>query len=105
MPKRAALFYDYPINDGEVFGQGRTQTIEKLTDLYTEVINANNFDEQASNLADVEVIFATWGMPRLTAEQLGKMPKLEAVFYAAGNVRAFAQPIVDTASCLSVLGT
>ena len=23
------------------------------------------------------------------------MPKLEAVFYAAGNVRAFAQPIVD----------
>ena len=95
MPKRAALFYDYPINDGEVFGQGRRQTIEKLTDLYPEVINAKNFDEQASNLADVEVIFATWGMPRLTVEQLGKMPKLEAVFYAAGNVRAFAQPIVD----------
>ncbi|MCH8832243.1 MAG: hydroxyacid dehydrogenase [Chloroflexi bacterium] len=95
MPKRAALFYDYPVNDGEVFGQGRRQTIEKLTDLYPEVINAKNFDEQASNLADVEVIFATWGMPRLTAEQLGKMPKLEAVFYAAGNVRAFAQSIVD----------
>jgi len=95
MPKRAALFYDYPIKDGEVFGQGRRQTIEKLTDLYPEVINAKNFDEQVSNLAGVEVIFATWGMPRLTAEQLGKMPKLEAVFYAAGNVRAFAQPIVD----------
>ena len=95
MPKRAALFYDYPIKDGEVFGQGRRQTIEKLTDLYPEVINAKNFDEQVSSLADVEVIFATWGMPRLTAEQLGKMPKLEAVFYAAGNVRAFAQPIVD----------
>ncbi len=95
MPKRAALFYDYPIKDGEVFGQGRRQTIEKLTDLYPEVINAKNFDEQVSSLADVEVIFATWGMPRLTAEQLGKMPKLEAVFYAAGNVRGFAQPIVD----------
>ena len=95
MPKRAALFYDYPIKDGEVFGQGRRQTIEKLTDLYPEVINAKNFDEQVSNLADVEVIFATWGMPHLSDEQLGKMPKLEAVFYAAGNVRAFAQPIVD----------
>ena len=95
MLKRAALFYDYPINDGEVFGQGRRQTIEKLTDLYPEVINAKNFDEQASNLADVEVIFATWGMPCLSDDQLGKMPKLEAVFYAAGNVRAFAQPIVD----------
>jgi phosphoglycerate dehydrogenase-like enzyme len=95
MPKKAALFYDYPIKDGEVFGQGRRQTIEKLTDLYPVVVNGKNFDEHASNLGDVEVIFATWGMPRLSDEQLGKMPKLEAVFYAAGNVRAFAQPIVD----------
>ena len=95
MPKKAALFYDYPIKDGEVFGQGRRQTIENLTDLYPEVVNAKNFDEHASNLGDIEVIFGTWGMPRLSDEQLGKMPKLEAVFYAAGNVRAFAQPIVD----------
>ena len=58
-------------------------------------INAKNFDEHAPNLGDIEVIFGTWGMPRLSDEQLGKMPKLEAVFYAAGNVRAFAQPIVD----------
>ena len=95
MPKKAALFYDYPIKDGEVFGQGRRQTIENLTDLYPEVVNAKNFDEHASNLGDVEVIFGTWGMPWLSDEQLGAMPKLEAVFYAAGNVRAFAQPIVD----------
>ena len=95
MPKKAALFYEYPIKDGEVFGQGRRQTIENLTDLYPEVVNAKNFDEHASNLGDIEVIFGTWGMPRLSDEQLGKMPKLEAVFYAAGNVRAFAQPIVD----------
>ena len=95
MPKRAALFYDYPIKDGEVFGQGRRQAIEKLTDLYPEVINAKNFDEQASNLAGVEVVFATWGMPHLSDEQLGNMRTLEAVFYAARNVRAFAQPIVD----------
>ena len=95
MPKRAALFYDYPLKDGEVFGQGRRQTIEKLTDLYPEVINGKNFDDHAPSLAAVEVIFGTWGMPRLTDEQIRRMPKLEAVFYAAGNVRAFAQPIVD----------
>ena len=95
MPKRAALFYDYPIEDGEVFGQGRRQTIEGLTDLYPEVIDSDNFDEHAHGLGDVEVIFATWGMPRLTAEQLAKMPGLKAVFYAAGNVKAFAQPLID----------
>ena len=95
MPKRAALFYDYTIKDGEVYGQGRRQTIEKLTDLYPEVINSKNFDEHASRLVNVEVIFATWGMPCLTEEQLAKMPQLKAVFYAAGNVKAFAQPVVD----------
>ena len=36
MPKKAALFYEYPIKDGEVFGQGRRQTIENPTDLYPE---------------------------------------------------------------------
>ena len=95
MPKRAALFYDYPINDGEVFDRSRRQAIEKLTDLYPDVVNSRNFDEHATNLGDVEVIFATWGMLCLTEEQLAKMPRLAAVFYAAGNVKAFAQPLVD----------
>ena len=95
MPRRAALFYDYPSKDGEVYGQGRRQTIEDLTDLYPEVINTKNFDEHAPMLGDVEVIFATWGMPCLTEEQLAKLPDLKAVFYAAGNVKAFAQPLVD----------
>ena len=95
MPKRAALFYEYPIKDGEVYGQGRRQTIEKVTDLYPEVVNLKNFDDHALNLRDVEIIFATWGMPRLSDEQLAKMPKLKAVFYAAGNVKAFAQPLID----------
>ena len=59
------------------------------------MINARNFDEHAENLRDVEVIFATWGMPNLSDEQLAKMPSLKAVFYAAGNVKAFAQQLVD----------
>ena len=59
MPKRAALFYDYPIKDGEVFGQGRRQTIEKLTDLYPEVINAKNFSEHALKLGDGYEIHGT----------------------------------------------
>ncbi len=92
---RAALFYSYPSENGDVFGQGRRQRLEELTDLYPEVVNGDNFDRHADNLRDVEVIFATWGMPSLSAEQLAGMPALRAVFYAAGNVRAFAQPLVD----------
>ncbi len=93
--KKAALFYDYPLTDGEVFGQGRYQRVAALTDLYPQVVNARNFDEHAVKLGEVEVIFATWGMPRFTEAHFARLPKLKAVFYAAGNVKAFAQPLVD----------
>ena len=63
MIRKAALFYDHPANDGEVFGQGRRERIAALTDLYPSVINARNFWEHAAGLKDLEVIFATWGMP------------------------------------------
>ena len=93
--KKAALFYDYPLEDGAVFGSGRRERLAELSDLHPHVINAGNFDVHAPELADLEVIFASWGMPNLTDEQLGRLPKLAAVFYAAGNVKAFAQQLVD----------
>ena len=95
MPKQAALFYSYPAAHGDVYGQGRRQKLAELTDLYPEVVSAQNFDEHADRLRDVVVIFATWGMPSLSETQLSKMPALKAVFYAAGNVKAFAQPLID----------
>ena len=95
MPKHAALFYDYPPRDGDVYGQGRRTQLEKLTNLYPHVVNGKNFDDHAENLREVEVIFATWGMPNLSDEQLARIPNLQAVFYAAGNVKAFAQQLVD----------
>ena len=95
MPKQAALFYDYPPGDGDVYGQGRRERIEELVNLYPHVVNAKNFDQHAGNLQDAEVIFATWGMPNLSDDQLAQMPNLKAVFYAAGNVKAFAQQLID----------
>ena len=95
MPVRAAIFHDYPPEDGDVFGSGRLERIAEFTDLYPDVVNADNFDEHAAALADVEVIFATWGMPRFTDNHFSAMPKLKAVFYAAGSVKAFAAPLLE----------
>ena len=96
MPKtKAALFYDYPLSDGEVFGQGRRERIAALTELYPDVVSAATFDRHAPELAGLEVIFASWGMPSLSAAQLARLPALKAVFYAAGNVKAFARPLID----------
>ena len=93
---KAALFYNYPSAiEGEVFGQGRRERIAALTELYPHVVHAENFDQHAAALADTEVIFATWGMMNFTASQRGKLPKLKAVFYAAGNVKAFAPSLIE----------
>ncbi len=44
---------------------------------------------------DVEVIFSTWGMPQFTeAEIKAYLPRLKAVFYAAGTVQTFARPFL-----------
>lgn len=93
--RKAALFHDYPLADGEVFDGGSRERLAELTDLYPHVINAENFGVHAPDLADLEVIFASWGMINFTDEQLAGLPKLRAVFYAAGNVKAFAQQLVD----------
>lgn len=42
-----------------------------------------------------EVIFSTWGMPRVEHDQIPQIfPHLKAVFYAAGSVQAFAEPFI-----------
>jgi phosphoglycerate dehydrogenase-like enzyme len=92
---RAAFFHDYPAAGGDVFGGGRRARVSALTDLYPHVVHARNFTEHAPALRDVEVILATWGMPAFTDAHFAAMPRLRAVFYAAGNVKAFAGPLVE----------
>lgn len=92
---KSALFFSHSPIEGDVFSHGRKERIAELTELYPEVITAENFAEHADGLADVEVIFATWGMVSFEDKHFRAMPKLKAVFYAAGNVRAFAQPLID----------
>jgi len=93
--RKAAFFYEYPASDGDVFGGGRRERIAQLVELYPHVITGANFAAHATKLADIEIIFASWGMPSLSDEQLAQLPALEAVFYAGGNVRSFAQPLVE----------
>ena len=47
-------------------------------------------------LSETEYIFSTWGMPRLTCEEIRTyLPKLKCVFYGAGSVKYFAKPYLD----------
>jgi phosphoglycerate dehydrogenase-like enzyme len=78
----------------QVYGKNR-QWIAANSELYPTVIGEKNFAEHADQLAGLEVIFSTWGMPKLTAAQLDRMPRLKCVFYAAGATRDFRGPLVE----------
>lgn len=45
---------------------------------------------EASAADQVEALFSTWGMPVMDEEFFNRLPRLRAVFYAAGSVKRFA---------------
>ncbi|MBZ0099356.1 MAG: hypothetical protein K8F30_09740, partial [Taibaiella sp.] len=74
-----------------VYTREITNRISEYAVIYSELIEKENLEEHKKYLEDVEVIFATWGMPALSEEDIGQyLPKLKAVFYAAGSVQYFA---------------
>lgn len=51
-----------------------------------------DFARRAEELAQVDFIFSTWGMPHLSRETIReKLPNVKAVFYGAGSVQGFAR--------------
>ena len=57
------------------------------------IISKENFFEQ--DLSDTEYIFSSWGMLSFDEKMFAAMPKLKAVFYAAGATDAFALPFLE----------
>lgn len=92
---KAAFLAGDPDVVHRVWGPRQKERLAGLVDLPSEVITPATLADHAEWLADTRVIFSTWTMPRLTHEQLMLMPKLQAVFYAAGSVKVFAEPLFD----------
>lgn len=93
---KIALFSTNQLQFSKVF----TPEILKKLGEYGELsqkINKTNLSENAEFLADCEIAFSTWGMPEFTKEEIAEyMPKLRAVFYAAGSVQYFARPFLES---------
>ncbi len=60
------------------------------------ILNEQTLNEgtDTDSLATADYILATWGMPKMDARLLDAMPRLRAVFYAAGSVKYFLTPAV-----------
>lgn len=78
-----------------VWAPPQRQRLAELCDIRDTLITAETLADHADWLRETRVVFSTWGMPCLTPEQLDALPALEAVFYAAGSVKPFAEPLFD----------
>lgn len=87
---KAAFFCNSETSFNDVFYKEAREEICRLTDMFPERITKQNID--SFDLSEIEVIFSTWGIFIPTEEQFDAMPKLKAVFYAAGAVDGFARP-------------
>jgi phosphoglycerate dehydrogenase-like enzyme len=79
-----------------VYSRESISRISKYAVIHSELIEKENLEEHKEYLKDAEVVFATWGMPALSEEEIGQyLPELKAVFYAAGSVQDFARPFLN----------
>jgi phosphoglycerate dehydrogenase-like enzyme len=93
--KKGAFFCNNQGNLDSVYGKGRKERVGDISDLYPETITSGNFSAHAEKLEGLEVVFSTWGMLQLGKAELEQLPALEAVFYGAGSVKGFAEPLLE----------
>lgn len=90
LPKPKALLVMNSGTFADQFDSPRLERLAGLVDLgdqaWTDSLDA---PELAERLAEVEVLLTSWGVPRLDARRLERMPRLRAVFHCAGTVRSF----------------
>lgn len=94
--KPRALFIGKPEEIQRVYAPSVKAQIRILYELDEEIVTLGSWDESFDLLQEAVVLFSTWGMMKIDEEALqSALPKLEAVFYAAGSVHAFAKPFLD----------
>jgi phosphoglycerate dehydrogenase-like enzyme len=89
-PKPKALLVMNSGTFADQFDSTRLQRLAGLVDLgvqpWTDSLDS---PELATRLSEVEILVTSWGVPRLDAAMLERMPRLRAVFHCAGTVRSF----------------
>jgi phosphoglycerate dehydrogenase-like enzyme len=89
MNKPKAIFaLDAPVFD-LVFGGENLRRLQTLVDVSRPTFPREEILERPELLHDVELLFSSWGSPRLDRNFLEAVPRLRAVFHAAGTVKPF----------------
>ncbi len=92
--KTPALFLLDEEHWENVYGVEERRRCEILVSTPLRFQTPQSIRERPEDLAQVEVIFSGWGMPRCDADFLAAAPRLKAIFYAAGSVRGFVTDVL-----------
>ena len=76
-------------NKERIYGDAQVESLRKLVELDDCCKLVGDLSALKPHLADAEIICSGWGMMNLDKEFLSAAPRLKAVFYGAGSVRAF----------------
>lgn len=92
---KAIILCEHDANVQHVFTARIIQDLTFEAGLYPQIFKKKDLLEDPAYFADVEYVFSTWGMPAMTEDEISlTLPKLKAVFYAAGTVQGFARPFL-----------
>lgn len=99
MTKKKAVLLGSPerkVKMDAIYNEAILSQLGTHVDLYPHLIGEENLLEHRDFIRDAEVAFSTWGMPQLMEEQIRTaLPRLKAIFYAAGSVQRFARPFLN----------
>lgn len=90
--KQKALLLGFPRNLPYVYPADILGEIGELVEWVIPPSESAQYGREAKDLplpGETEVIFSTWGVPKLDEAFLERLPHLKAVFYGAGTVRSF----------------
>ena len=73
----------------------RLARVADLLPTLPQILRWEDLAGRKTELTEVEVVFSTWGMPGLNPDILAHLPRLKAVFYAAGSVKGFAGSLLE----------
>jgi len=85
----------------QVYSPEARQRVEEVAEMLEPPVIPNEIDLHLDRLGEADAILTTWGMPLLSEQQLRALPRLQAVFYAAGSVRMFAGPLLERGAVVS----
>jgi phosphoglycerate dehydrogenase-like enzyme len=96
-PKPKALFLiDAPLVPFEdVYDDAARRRLAERLEIPDGPVSSAALAADPTRFREVRLVLSTWGVPSLPVGEWGRLlPALEAVFYAAGSVQAFAGPLL-----------